>query len=365
MRRNRLVAAAVGATSLLAAAALAPAAYAEDAAAGATAQPPRYIVVCVDVVEGRDNPGPAAQSRSALKRGAVVLDAGDVVVAVAGRYWRRVGDDEYRPETEWVEDRYLLPVDVFNTLRPPEEMLRANDAGATEELRAAAAELTGSEEVISVSADGRKAVFRLSYAGEYDGRSYGLTSGRYSPGRILYFEDGRGLADIFYYNDYRQDLWSPDGARWVFIGRGDLLGNYPYAVVDSLYVYNTDGGTLESLGPCVWTGDGEYALEFVGPYVVWLGAEEMSLDIGGYSEPSLFLMPALYAYRFDTGERIKLLAADPATMGREPCGTAPCAGNVYYPVTLKAVAEPPPELGASPIYRKLKGAIAEAVTNEA
>jgi len=355
-------------TVLLAAAAFAPVVRAETADAGPPTQPAQYIIVCADKVEGRYNPDPAESGFPYFKRGDVEPDAGDVVVAVGGRYWRRIGDDRYRDEeTYWVEDRYLLPLEAYEPLRAVDEMARANEPGAAAALRAANASLGGDEDRVSISPDGCKAMLRLGDAGAYDDESYALTGrlyGRYGVSRILYFEAGRGFADIFYYTGYSQEMWAPDGRRWFFIGRAALLHPEPcVAVTDNLYVYDTAAGGLESLGPCTWYEEG-YPLEFTGPYVVWLGAEEKTLDIGD-SYPTPFLMPALFAYRFDTGEKIKLLAADPATMAREPSGTAPCAGNIYYPVELKAVGEPPPELGASPLYRKLNGAIADAVTNEA
>ena len=350
------------AASLLAAAALGGQTTVEYGAAlppAPTEGPLKYIVVCTDTIDGHDNPEPAAQSRTLLERGDVLPDAGDVVVAVAGRYWRRVGDDQYRDETCWVEDRYLLPLADYDTLRAADEKMRANDAGAAEALRAAAAKLTEREAEVSFSPDGRRAALLL-WCAHADAHGYDLNAVRRRPGRVLHFEAGRGLTDISYYDIYPvEEQWSPDGRRWALLGQVEFVGN---AYRDGLNVYDAVAGEWKWLGPCTWAED--YELEFVGPYVVWLGAEEKTMDIGE-SYPTEILMPAVFAYRFDTGETITLLAADPATLARESSGNSPCAGDIYFPVTLKAVGEPPPELGASPIYQKLNGAVAHAIVNVA
>jgi hypothetical protein len=119
---------------------------------------------------------------------------------------------------------------------------------------------------------------------------------------------------------------------------------------------DVDTGEQVDLGVLYWLG-GWWEHEIIGEFVVWLGYEKPENPPTQRPDAET---PVLLAYDVSTGETLRLLEADPATIRDMDRLLTPGAWYDYYEVKMVPAAAVPEALRGSKLYEKYNGAYALA-----
>jgi hypothetical protein len=269
--------------------------------------------------------------------------------------WRqvRVGDKE-----GWVADEYIIPIWVYDFYRRGDDLARAGDAagmvaalkeGKRREISfrfpSPPFEPPTNDEIddnVLASPDQRRVFLNIQVGParveEYAYDDLLLPSGLYGAG--LAFEAGRGLADCGH--EYA-GAWAPDSRHFACRGPDNGIACYQFSLLDA------ETGGEKPLG-AIFALKGQDDIEFLNGYIIWFDNEEVEFK----GEP--LEAPILVAYNVGTGEKIRLLKYDAATI-RE---TKESLYAVYFDVVLVPADSPPPALRSSRMYKKWNGAHATA-----
>jgi hypothetical protein len=209
-------------------------------------------------------------------------------------------------------------------------------------------------EAVDSSPDKRKTFVRTNVGRDLiDEYGAGFTGPIWDIYATLYFVAGRGLVDYYATSEFYTPsggVWSPDSRYYVF--SGDAVDIYL-----SLYkftLWDSDAEEKRELGQ-ISTKEGQGGVEILNGYVLWLDEQDIAGTPGS--------VPALVAYNLATGERIRLLKGDVATIPKEP---ARDAGYYYLYDVIIVPDEPcPPALKASELYQCWNGAHAFVLAGSA
>lgn len=269
------------------------------------------LVVYVDALNMRAEPGTSADVVAELPRGTSLIASIDDGKTVDGCYWIPV---KAGSKSGWVVAEYTVPEDAFDALAEADAAGRVGDAGRMmKEIRLACEGSEWGDYRLDVSPDGRKVVCAAF-------------------GPALYFEAGKGLA----YN--LGDTWSGGGtSEWSADSR--YLGYYVLPEIRSAVIlYDTAKAEV------VAVVDVASSYAFVPGYMVWLGTEEVEPPAGGPDYDGR--LPAVMAWDLAAAEELRLLAVDSST-GRE--------GDGGYEVKVVEVGDAPPAVAESRIYKAYRG----------
>ncbi len=347
-------------------------------------------VVYVEKLNLRSEPSAKARSVGVIKKGARVKYLSPDVVETPGYSWdgthwdtdniklpflhlEITEEDDYVwrkvkavKNEGWVPDRFVLRADIYDAFKVADERGKAGDAAGMltaiiegyEKLK----EIVSYEEGnLSVSPDGKAAVAFVDIEWDegyaFSGTSYEID---YTP--LLYFVAGRGLAEYvrshkrFCYVGYNYGIWSPD-SRYFAIpmeSGGEWMIREP---LDLVYVEKWRRITVGRLSLLNASGfDDTFEYEFFGGYLIWKDSEKVSEPLPPPLEEDSYA-PVIMAYKLDTGERIRLLEADLATLGKE---ARPASfGLKFYDVKMVPAGPCPAALEKAGLYGKFANRFAE------
>jgi hypothetical protein len=306
-------------------------------AADQTAAPPDEYVVWVDGLELRTEASMEGAVITTLARGTRLLNISEAVTGIEGQYWRHVGAGEY---DGWVIDRNIIPAYFYEPFKRADELGKAGDA---EGMVGAVAEAVERFELsyppegplYSVSPDGRKVFIDVSYPFRPDWRrAYPSKPMLNYPVPVLYFVSGTGLTDYLLLTEYSAGKWSDDSRYYVYLA---------WRWIEFIDTENRD---VENLGEIYYFIKFQ-EVEFVGDYFIWMTWESTI-------EPELRMldvidMPVLLAYDVVTGERKRVLQANPATLKSE---VIPGRNYDYYGVKMVPAEDCPERLKKAKLYKK-------------
>lgn len=277
--------------------------------------------------------------------------------------WRRV---KAREREGWVPDRSVLRADIYDVFKDADERRKAGDAAG---MREAIIEgyknipaIGGYEEShFNVSPDGKKVVAFIDT--EWDeGYAFPDTSYEYDYAPLLFFVVGRGLVDYvrtykrFVDTGYNAGIWSAD-SRYFAIpmeGPGEWMIREPLDLIDTKDWKRVSVGRL-SLFNAVGCSD-TFEFEFVGDYLVWKGPEKVKDPVPPPLEEESYTI-VLMAYNLDTGELLRVLETDLATLQKEP--TELKFGLKTYEAKMVPTGTCPPEVYKSRLYSKFVNKLVE------
>jgi hypothetical protein len=308
-------------------------------AAAANESKEAEYVVYVEKLELRAEPSDEVEILKVLKRGARVKNLSEVVAAVEGRYWRRVGIDG---EIGWVVDEYVLPDYFYERFKEADEFARGGDAegmvGAIER-----------SEDYRLSPDGLKVMVDLGVSPLMPSTwnvMYGSRSYYNEPTPLLFFVVGRGLARYVLVHGYVETgEWLPDSRHFVYPVYGSRVG-----------LLDIDAWEQLDLGDLYWE-EGGWEHEIIGEYLLWIGYERPENPPARHGDIET---PVLLAYDVSRRRTFRLLEADLATLKDKDGPVATGGGYDHYEIKKVPAAPVPAPLRDSKLYEEYNGACAYA-----
>jgi hypothetical protein len=277
--------------------------------------------------------------------------------------WRRVRADE---KEGWVPDRFVLRADINDAFKEADERGKAGDAAG---MREAIIEgyknvpgIRGFEEShVNVSPDVKKIVVFIDT--EWDkGYAFPDTSYEYDYHPLLFFVAGRGIVDYertykrFLVGGYNSGIWSAD-SRYFAIpmeGPGEWMKREPLDLLDTNDWERVTVGRLSVFNAVGF--DDTFEFEFVSGYLVWKGPEKVECPVPPPLEEESYSI-VINAYNLDTGESLRVLETDLATLRKEP--TELKFGLKTYKATMVPAGTCPPEVRNSRLYNKFVNKLVE------
>jgi hypothetical protein len=314
------------------------------------AREPDVYVVYVDEAALRAEPSDDAEVSGVLTRSTRVKNLSEVVTEVEGRYWRQVKAGD---AVGWVADADVIPAYFYDPFEEADERGRAGDAegmvvaavkGFCAVYDAEMQPLTNyglAPDGLKIIVDlGRNRVMPSTWS-----EMYGSGFAR-EPVPVMFFAAGRGLARYAQIYGFNAGEWFPDSRYFV----------YPKGLY-TVGLLNVDTWEQLDLGLVYWR-DGGWDHEIIGEYLVWLGYERPENPPARRPEIET---PVLMAYDVSTGETLRLLEADLATIkDRDKRFNTGYNWYEYYEIKMVPAAAVPAPLRRSKLYEKYNGAYALA-----
>jgi hypothetical protein len=310
----------------------------------------------------RANPGAAARTLTTLPAGTTVADTGYEVLTLEDGFWRLVRAAE---TVGWVPDRDILLADYYEAFRKADELGKAGDAegmvAAIEEGNKKMVDIEGLAEYerpyAGVSPDGLKVMV------DTQGEGPGLWRGGYpgdgragSPWPGFFFVSGRGLVEYFRSYDSISAMWSPD-SRYLLYSELPVV-EFPDRA--RLTLLDTETWTRVTVGYNDLT-QGWREFGFGAGYVLWIDEEPVE-EPGPPPLEKRSFTPLLMAYEIETGETLRLLKADMATLRTAPVFEG--YGPWLYEIKMVPADPCPDVLKDAELYKKYAGAYALAEDRE-
>jgi hypothetical protein len=326
----------------------------------------KYIVAVADL-NLRAAPSNSAETLTVLTRRTEVANLSSKLVNAApedaGRWelWRQVRAGD---RVGWVADEGVMATRLYDSyFRKADELASAGDGAGTvaalkdgkrRELAAHSAWL-GVENVdeyvdavVCDSPDQKWVFTEVTFGPDnldeypYDMLWPGL-GGMIDVG--LVFEAGSGLVR---YGEIYDGSWAPDSRHFARWGEAvePYLRLYKFNLLDVDTWEETPLGLISSM-------EGQGGVEFLNGYLLWLDEQQV---VGAPSLPAYLwaFAPALVAYNLATGERVRLLKVDVATIPEKVARDK--AYYSLYDVVIIPDEPCPPLLEESELYRQWNGA---------
>ena len=321
-----------------------------------------HYIVYVDKLNVRAEPSPGAEVVATLAAGTRVASMCAEVAEVDNAFWRKVRAGD---KVGWLEDRYILPEELYNAFRRADEQGKAGDAkgmaaAIKEGVNKSGTLYVDPEDAWDISPGGLKAFAHVPMP---DGRDSEYPVERVWPRMnlkpCLYFANGRGLADYFPLGGYEGGSWTADSRYYAF--RDNTVDIYIYLY--SFKLLDTEGWKLLDLG-LISDIEGQGEVEFFDGYVVWLDQKIIPYQVVKRLPVYVTHEPALRAYEISTGKGFSLLAADMSAVKAEEHPRSTIYG-AYHEVKLVPARSCPPALTGSELYKKYNGAYVLALSSSA